>query len=331
MAEARLDAPARPQVRHEPKPAAKPARARRPLAPKPSPIIPSDGVAGRPLFLVITVMCYLACITIGGSLLVDNLIDDWTADIGSQVTVQVRPIDGVDLDGQVASAVAVLVSTDGVIGADPMTVGEATELLEPWLGSGNVLEDLPIPRLVAVEIDRENPPDLTRLGQILESEVAGASIDDHRRWQTGLTRMAASLQVIAYSVIGLVALTTMAIIVFATRAAMAGNREIIEVLHLTGATQSFIAFQIQKRFFLLGMISGLIGAVFAVLSFLALNTLSGAVAAGSFTGAASSLMFGPLSLPLSSYLFFFAVACAAAMIGVVTSRLAVIGVLRQMS
>lgn len=305
-------------------------RIRRPLAPRPSPIIPVSGVAGKPLFLVVTVMCYLACITLGATLLVRHQIDDWTADISSQITVQVRPVEGIDPDRQVADAVAVLSGIEGVVGVNPMSVGEASALLEPWLGSGNVLADLPIPRLIAVEIDREAPPDFELLGNRLAASVAGASVDDHRRWQSGLTRMAASLQMVALAVIVLVGATTMAIIVFATRAAMSGNRDIIEVLHLTGATESYIAYQIQKRFLLLGLVSGLIAAVFAVLTFLALNTLSGAVAAGSFTGAASSLMFGSLSLPASSYALFGLVAVAAAVIGVVTSRIVVMGVLRSM-
>ncbi|NND49640.1 MAG: ABC transporter permease, partial [Rhizobiales bacterium] len=211
-------------------------RVRRPLAPKPSPIIPASGVAGRALFLVVTAMCYLASITLGASLLVRNQIDEWTSDISNQATVQVRPVDGVDVELQVNEAITVLMSTQGVMSADPMTARESSALLEPWLGSAQVLEELPIPRLIAVEIDRQNPPDLAQLATTLESTVEGATIDDHRRWQSGLTRMAASLQMVAFAVIVLVGATTMAIIIFATRAAIASNREIIEVLHLTGAT-----------------------------------------------------------------------------------------------
>ncbi|VAW15208.1 Cell-division-associated, ABC-transporter-like signaling protein FtsX [hydrothermal vent metagenome] len=305
-------------------------RIRRDIAPKPSPVIPTDGIAGRPLFIVVTVMCYLASVTLGASLLISSQISDWTSDIAQEITIQIRPVDGISIDTQVITAVQLLAATPGVRGADPISLNEAAALLEPWLGSGNVLDDLPIPRLIAVEIDTDNPPDLDALAGRLDSEVEGASLNDHRRWQSGLRRMAASLQTIAWAVIILVSGTTLSIIVFATRAAMAGNREIIEVLHLVGATENFIAYQIQKRFFILGLVSGLIGVAFAILTFLTLNSLSGAVAAGSFTGAATSLMFGPLSLDLSSYLFFFLIPITAAVIGVITSRIIVIGVVRAM-
>jgi cell division transport system permease protein len=325
------------ETRVVPAPQAVPAHPRAPaaghtrrlLAPRPSPIIPSSGVAGRPLFLVVTAMCYLASITLGASLLVRSQIAEWTADISNEATVQVRPVDGFDIESTVAQAVSILAATEGVVSADPMSARESSALLEPWLGSANVLEDLPIPRLIAVEIDLDNPPDMAALATTLANAVEGASIDDHRRWRSSLTRMASSLQLVAMAVIILVGATTAAIIVFATRAAIAGNREIIEVLHLTGATESFIAYQIQKRFLLLGLVSGLIGAVLAVLTFLVLNTLSGAVAAGSFTGAPSSLMFGSLSLPFSGYVLFGLVAVAAAVIGVVTSRVVVMSVLRS--
>jgi len=301
------------------------------LPPKPSPIIPTKGVAGKPLFLVVTVMSFLATITLGASLLVSQQIDNWTADVADEVTVQVRPVEGVDIDSQVTAAVSLLASTPGVARTDPMSAKETAALLEPWLGSGNVLDDLPIPRLISVKLDRSNPPDLEALAATLSADVVGATLDDHRRWQTSLSRMAASLQTIAWAVILLMVATTMSVIMFATRAAMAGNREIIEVLHLVGATESFIAYQIQKRFFMLGLISGLIGVGFSILTFLALNSLSGAVAAGSFTGAPTSLMFGPLALSASSYALFFLIPIAAAVIGVVTSRVIVVAVLREMA
>ena len=301
------------------------------LPPKPSSIIPTKGVAGKPLFLVVTVMSFLACITLGATLLVNQQIDKWTADIADEVTVQVRPVEGEDVDSQVTAAVSLLASTPGVLDTIPMSAKETAALLEPWLGSGNVLDDLPIPRLISVRLDRNNPPDLEELAQIISDQVVGATLDDHRRWQTGLARMADSLQIIAWAVIFLMVATTMSVIMFATRAAMAGNRDIIEVLHLVGATESFIAYQIQKRFFMLGMISGLIGVGFSILTFLALNSLSGAVAAGSFTGAPTSLMFGPLALSVGSYALFFLIPIAAAVIGVVTSRVIVVGVLREMA
>ena len=309
---------------------ARPEAARRDMPAKPSPIIPLGGIAGRPLFIVITVMCYLACITLGASLLVSGQISDWTADISQEVTVQIRPTEGANIDAQVTAAVQLLAATPGVLGADPMDPEEAASLLEPWLGGGNVLDDLPIPRLISVEIDINEPPDLDGLSARLGEDVVGASLDDHRRWQGSLRRMATSLQTIAWAVIVLVVGTTLAIIVFATRAAMAGNRDIIEVLHLVGASENYIAFQIQKRFFTLGLVSGLIAVAFAVLTFLTLNSLSGAVAAGSFTGATTSLMFGPLSLSLTSYLYFLAIPATAAVIGVITSRFIVVGVLRSM-
>ncbi|MHA1525258.1 MAG: cell division protein FtsX [Alphaproteobacteria bacterium] len=306
-----------------------PVRPQRP--PKPSPIIPTKGVAGKPLFLVVTVMSFLACITLGASLLVNQQIDNWTADIANEVTVQIRPIEGINIDSQVTAAVSLLASTQGIANTLPMSAKETAALLEPWLGSGNVLDDLPIPRLISVRLDKNNPPDLKKLGQTLAAQVEGATLDDHRRWQSGLSRMADSLQIIAWAVIFLMVATTMSVIMFATRAAMAGNREIIEVLHLVGATENFIAYQIQKRFFALGMVSGLIGVGFSILTFLALNSLSGAVAAGSFTGAPTSLMFGPLALSAGSYVLFFLIPIAAAVIGVVTSRVIVVAVLREMA
>ncbi len=305
--------------------------ARRVMPPKPSPIIPSSGVAGKPLFLVVTAMCYLASITLGASLLISNKINEWTSDVSNEITVQIRPMRGINSETQVADAISILNNTAGVTRSEPMSREDSFALLEPWLGSAHLLDDLPIPRLIAIEIDLKNPPNLPELSARIEAEVSGATIDDHRRWQIGLARMASSMQLIAAAVIALVGATTIAVIVFATRAVIAGNREVIQVLHLTGATEGFVAYHVQKRFFFLGLISGTIAGILAVLTFLVLNTISGAVAAGSVTGEPLNLMVGMLSLPISGYGLFATVAVGAAILGVLTSRYVVMSVLRSLA
>ncbi len=293
--------------------------------------MPASGVAGRPLLIAIIVMCYFASITIGSVALITHIVNSWTSQISSQVTVQIKPVDGTTQDKQIAKAVALLKAGKGIVSVKPQSLAEASKMLEPWLGAGNVLEDLPIPRLVMVGIDQKNPPDLKALAQHLTSEVPGAVLDDHSQWQSELTRTASVIRVAALCVLVLVILTTISIVIFATRAAMAGNRDIVEVLHFIGAKQGYIARQFQIHFLILGIKAGVIGVVLGAATFLLFNFFLGAAAGGDMVNAAYSVLVGPLALPPTGFALLLSVPPVAAIIGVLTSRYSVLRFLSAMT
>ena len=68
-------------------------------------------------------------------------------------------------------------------------------------------------------------------------------------------------------VLSLVLLATVLSVMFATRAAMATNRPVIEVLHLIGAKDSFIAAHFEQHFLQLGLKGGLLGGGAAIVLF----------------------------------------------------------------
>ena len=126
-------------------------------------IVPAASISGRALFFVLAIMSFLACITVGSVAVIATAAADWRSDISGEITVQVRPLDGVDVTGSVASAIEVIRATPGVESANVMSDQELRELLEPWLGGDVDLEELPVPRLIVVGIDRAAPPDTADL------------------------------------------------------------------------------------------------------------------------------------------------------------------------
>ncbi len=291
-----------------------------------SQIMPDSGVSGRTLTIVMTIMCYLACVALGGLIIINKSIDNWTSDISGQVTVQIRPVSGSDVEAEITKAVAIIETANGVDAVNVLGIDEARALLEPWLGSGAILDELPIPRLIEVTIDRQNPPDLTGLAERLNAEVQGASLDTHQRWQDQLVRAAGTLRMIGYSVLILISTTTVAIIVFATRAAMYSNRQIVEVLHLVGARDNFIAVQVQRHFLRLGLKGGLIGAVVGAISFTAVNML----ATGGASGLAQNIdaiASGTYNFSIANYLLLLLIPLVATLISLITARLAIMRIL----
>jgi cell division transport system permease protein len=297
---------------------------------KSAPIMPASGVAGRPLLIAITVMCYFASVTIGAVALVTHIVDSWTSQISSQVTVQIKPVSAIKQDDQIKQALALLKASKGVVSATAQSPEEARRMLEPWLGAGNVLDDLPIPRLIKVSIDRKAPPDLAALDKKLRTKIDGAMLDDHSQWQSELTRTATAIRMAALSILILVILTTISIVIFATRAAMAGNRDIVEVLHMIGARQGYIARQFQIHFLLLGIKAGIIGVILGAATFLAFNFTLGAASGNDIFNAANNALIGPLALPPQGFAYLLSVPPIAAFISVLTSRYSVLRFLSAM-
>src|SRR6476659_6116199 len=142
-----------------------------------SQLVPENTVTGNALTVVVAIMSFLACLTLGAVSLVRDASRDWQSDILREITVQVRPIDGLDTAAEAAKAATVVRLVKGVASAEVLDDRENERLLEPWLGTGLDMSDLPIPRLIVVRLANPNAVDLTALSARLKSQVKGASLD----------------------------------------------------------------------------------------------------------------------------------------------------------
>ena len=287
---------------------------------KPSPLVPENTVSGNALMIVVAIMCFLACLTLGAVTLVRDASADWQTDLLREITIQVRPIDGVDTAAEAAKAATVARLFRGVASAEVISEEESTALLEPWLGKGLDLGELPIPRLIVVRLSDPAIVDLGALEARLAAQVRGATLDDHRGWTARLQTMARVTVFIGVAILSLVFVATILSVVFATRGAMDGNRDVVSVLHLVGAEDGFIAREYQRHFLLLGLKGGLIGAAAAAFLF----ALSSFVIGPSVAGAEqTSALFGSFAVGPVGYLGALAIAFMIAVMTAVTSRLTV--------
>jgi cell division transport system permease protein len=290
-------------------------------APPGSAIVPEQTVAGQALIIVVAIMSFLACITVGAVTLVGDAARDWQGDIARELTIQVRPIDKVDARAEAQKAAEIASATAGVKSARVLSDKEDAALLEPWLGAGLNVDDLPLPRLVVVELDDPGKVDLDALGEKLK-DVQGASLDDHRNWTGRLKTMAGVTVVIGVVVLGMVFLATALCVVFATRGAMAGNRDTVSVLHFVGAEDRFIVGEFQRHFLLLGLKGGLTGAAAACVLFL-LMSLIGSQTFSAAEAEQVSMLFGNFAIGPTGYFGALGVAFLIAVMTAATSRITV--------
>jgi cell division transport system permease protein len=233
-------------------------------------------------------------------MLVVSAANDWQADVGREVTIQVRPAAGRDIEADVNKAVAAARAAQGIAEVRAYSKEESEKLVEPWLGGGLHLDDLPIPRLIVIKLASGTAPNFAALRQALAKEVPTASLDDHRGWMERMRTMAGTAVICGLAVLGLVIAVTMLSVTFATRGAMATNRPIVEVLHYVGATDSFIASQFQHHFLLLGLKGGAVGGGVAIILF-GCAEAARAWLAGTPSGDEAAALFGNLSIGVKGY------------------------------
>ena len=294
----------------------------RQAATRPNQLVPENTVSGRALTIVIAIMSFLACLTLGAVTLVRDASRDWQLDVQREVTIQVRPVDGVDIEQAAATAAALARQTEGVAGVEALDARENAALIEPWLGAGLDLTDLPIPRLVVVRLVDPNSADLGDLQRQLQEQVPGASLDDHRLWAARLQTMANATMIAGLGILGLVFVATVLSVVFATRGAMASNSVVVSVLHICGAEDGFIAREFQRHFLILGLRGGLIGAALAAFLFAFLGFVVMPAIGGRDADQVSAL-FGHFAVGPIGYFGALGIAFLIAVMTALTSRLTV--------
>ena len=236
-------------------PAAGPVRA----AKRETSLVPPSTISARSLIMVITIMSFLASMAAGAAVLVGRASQQWSAGIAREVSVQIRAKSGLDMDAEAARVAKIVRATTGVGDVHVFTKAESEGLLEPWLGQDLNFEDLPVPRLIVVTLDRSVAGASDLLRQSLMKDAPNATFDDHRAWSDRLSTMGKTLVLVAIILLLLILFAMALAVAFATSGAMAGSREIVDVLHLVGATDGYISRQYQRQFLVFGLKGGVYG------------------------------------------------------------------------
>jgi cell division transport system permease protein len=280
---------------------------------------------------IIGVMVYLAGLSLTGAMVLSSAIGDWSATLAGTVTVQILPAAAggkraaAALDAKVAKALAVLRATPGVKRAEPLSAERVAGLLSPWLGpdvlAAGVESELPLPRLIDVSIASRDAVDIVDLTRRLREVAPETEVDDHGRWLDELVSLVHSLEALSAVVVVLSGLAAITTVIFATRAGMAVHGDVIAVLHLVGARDSYIARQFQRRALTLGVIGGAAGLALAVVT---------VVAIGYFLGRVQLFGLPNVALSALQWAVLAALVPVAALIAMVTARLTVMRSLSRM-
>ena len=288
--------------------------------------VPLDkDASARFLPWLIAFMVYLATLALAAAIAVSNVTQAWDSGLAGKLTVQVPPPAGDGAGGQTERVDAVLDAlrdTPGVRNAEQLSAQEMAELLRPWLGEAAGSADLPLPALIAVEVMPERAPELSSLQRRLDRAAAGTRVDDHQRTLGRLLEVARTLQLLAVLVVALVGAAAVVTVVFVTRTGLSIHRNVIELLHLIGAHDAYVARQFQRHALRLGLTGGLIGLALAAATLWALAR---------WVGQETGAIVPELTLSQTQWMSLIAVPLAATLVAMLTARITVLRTLAKLS
>lgn len=270
---------------------------------------------------MLAMIVYLAGLSLAGMMSLSSAMDRWDSGLKGTVTVQVPTTESGAADGAVGKLVGILRGTEGVIAVRPLDNRDTANLLRPWIGEGTLVGDLPLPRLIDVRVETDPGPDLGKLRQRLEAAVPGTVLDDHKKSLDHVVSFARSVELVGVLVLLLVALAAIATVIFITRTGLAIHHDGIEILHLMGALDSYVAEQFQGQALELGLKGGAIGLAFIAATVGMLSHFSGAVGSDLLP----KVELGPLQ-----WLALAAVPIGVTVIAMLTARITVIRTLQRL-
>ena len=222
-------------------------------------VVPASGYTSTLTSLTAAAMAFLVVFALALSLASYRLAQDWSEALEQSATLRISaPVE--QLEVQVARAMDILETTPGVASARALSSEEQSGLLTPWLGVDVPFDKLPLPRLIEI-VQTPDGFDPQGLRLRLTGELPSAVLDDHVRWRRPLVQAANWLSMLGVVAIGLIGLTSGAMIILAARAALAANAQVITVLRLIGATDAYIEAAFVRRFAFRTFIGAVAGTI----------------------------------------------------------------------
>ena len=249
-------------------------------------LIPEGRVSG-PMPWVIAIMLFLTLLVAAAGLTLVEASRQGGDDLAQQVTIQIIEADPIARAGQRVAVAKKLRSVPGILTVNAVPDAEVRNLLEPWLGTGVIDADIPVPALVDVRLNGvPTAATLKRLETLLRPVASTIRIDSHSGWMAPFFDLMSALVWLAVGILLLLLVATSAVVILAVRSSLNTHRETIQIMHMMGSTDLQAARLFQRRIALDALLGGVMGFIAAATVILLLGGRFAAVEPGLLAGAA---------------------------------------------
>ena len=248
-------------------------------------LIPEGRLSG-PMPWVIAIMLFLTLLVAAAGLTLAEAARQGGQDLARHVTVQIIEADPAQRAAQRAAVTRALRKLDSIAEVKPVPDAQVRALLEPWLGTGVIDADVPVPALVDVRFGSVPTAEtLTRLQSTLRSVAPNIRVDSHSSWMAPFFDLMRALLWLAAAVFLLLLVATSAVVILAVRSTLNTHRETIEIMHMMGGTDVQAARLFQRRVALDALLGGIVGFIVAAVVIMTVGGRFAAVEPGLLSGA----------------------------------------------
>ncbi len=283
-------------------------------------LIPEGRLSG-PMPWVIAIMIFLTVLATAAGLAMTRAMGDVSDELSSRATVQIIEANPQTRSSQAQAAARQLRAMPLINEVRVLPPAEIKALIEPWLGTQDLEDDIPLPALIDVKMVRAaTDAEYQSLRSALQSTAPGARIEPSSGYIAPVFSLVRSFQWIAFGLVTLLALATGAAVIISARSALNTHTETIAVVHLLGGTDQQISRLFQRRIALDALLGGLIGLI------------GGAVIIWLISGQLSALGSGlvqSVGLDWWSWLIIAVIPILGMFLAMVTAKLTVIGALKK--
>lgn len=280
------------------------------------------------LLLLVGLMSFLAVLACAGTLSLHAMTQRWSSGLENKITIEIK---AEDQDGTILSPETIKMETEKIAqmlqknplvkSYEPLGEKDIRKLVSPWLGEDFNLEELPMPGLIAVELNSASDESVEKLTQAVHALSPTSYVDTHREWLQDILRFTRTLQWVALLVALIVAVTTVTGISGGVRSRMAIHKDQVEILHLIGASDKYIARQFQWYAVVIALLGSTLGTAAGL--FMAMLILF-------LTGQSGTPLIPQISLDSTSFALFCILPVIACLIAGMTARLTVLRTLSLM-
>ena len=226
-------------------------------------LIPEGRLSG-PMPWVIAIMLFLTLLVAAAGLTLAEAARQGGQDLARHVTVQIIEADPAQRAEQRAAVTRTLRKLDSIAEVKPVPDADVRALLEPWLGTGVIDADVPVPALVDVRFGSAPTAEtLTRVQSTLRSVAPNIRVDSHSSWMAPFFELMRALLWLAAAMFLLLLVATSAVVILAVRSTLNTHRETIEIMHMMGGTDVQAARLFQRRVALDALLGGIVGFIVA--------------------------------------------------------------------
>ncbi len=227
-------------------------------------VVPRSGQSARLTLATAAAMAFLAVFAMALSTASGRLADRWSDALAQSSTIRISA-PAAEVEAQTWAVLTLLEQTPGVQSARALSDEDQQALLAPWFGPDLPLDDLPIPRLVEI-VETPEGYDSDGLRQRLAAEAPGAVLDDHDRWRRPLAEAAGRLRLLGGLALVLILGATAAMVTLAAQSALSANEQVVRVMRLVGARDSYIASAFVRRFTIRALTGAGVGTLLGLLA-----------------------------------------------------------------